>query len=73
MSTGTLIGRVDPGSARIQVQPFVIGTQGSVEMPNDGVLQLGVNDSVLGDNSGWFTVVVAPQAQPAATAPARRR
>ena len=59
--TGALIGRVDPGKSRIAAQPFVIGTLTTVTMPNDGMLQLGVNDSVVTDNSGTFTVNVNPQ------------
>jgi small nuclear ribonucleoprotein (snRNP)-like protein len=56
--TGTLIGRVDPGRLRIAANPFVIGTESSVAMPNDGVLFLGLNDSELSDNRGWFEVTV---------------
>jgi hypothetical protein len=57
--TGTLIGRVDPGRQRIAANPFVIGAGGSVVMPNDGVLTLGVNDGELSDNRGAFEVQVA--------------
>lgn len=60
---GALLGRiVQPGrsvSARgttAGAQPFVIGDQRSVEMPADGVLYLGVNDSGLKDNKGSFQV-----------------
>jgi hypothetical protein len=54
--TGTLIGRVDPGRLRIAANPFVIGAGATVSMPNDGVLTLGVNDSELSDNRGFFEV-----------------
>jgi len=57
--TGTLIGRVDPGRQRVAANPFVIGAGGTVVMPNDGVLTLGVNDGELSDNRGAFDVTVA--------------
>lgn len=49
---GGLIGRVGNGD------PFGIGGQESVPMPNDGQLYLGVNDASFQDNSGEYTVVV---------------
>lgn len=51
---GGLVGRVGNGD------PFGIGGQESVPMPNDGQLYLGVNDSTFQDNSGEYTVVVTP-------------
>ncbi len=51
---GGLIGRVGNGD------PFGIGSQEAVPMPNDGQLYLGVNDSTFQDNSGEYTVVVTP-------------
>ncbi len=54
VALGGLIGRVGNGD------PFGIGGQTSVPMPNDGQLYLGVNDSTFQDNSGEFTVVVTP-------------
>jgi len=57
---GALIGRVG-GSGRGGGSVFQIGSQESVVMPADGQLFLSVNDSGLNDNSGAFTVVVAPQ------------
>ena len=47
---GALIGRVGSG------EPFGLGGQKSVPMPNDGQLYLGVNDADFSDNSGQFTV-----------------
>lgn len=47
---GGLIGRVGNG------QPFAIGNQASVPMPNDGLLYLAVNDDERGDNTGEFIV-----------------
>lgn len=47
---GGLIGRVGNG------QPFAIGDQASVPMPNEGVLYLAVNDDELSDNAGEFIV-----------------
>ena len=47
---GGLIGRIGNG------QPFAIGDQASVPMPNDGVLYLAVNDDERGDNAGEFIV-----------------
>ena len=53
VGAGALIGRVGNG------QPFAIGDQSSVPMPNDGLLYLGVNDDALQDNTGGFVVRVA--------------
>jgi hypothetical protein len=47
---GALIGRVGTG------QPFAIGDQASVPMPNEGLLYLAVNDDERGDNAGEFVV-----------------
>jgi hypothetical protein len=51
---GALIGRVGNGQA------FPIGSQTSVEMPETGILYLGVNDDSPSDNAGHFSVVVTP-------------
>ena len=61
---GALIGRVGNG------QPFGIGDQASVPMPDSGELFLGVNDDVFTDNSGQFTVTVSAAGR---TAVPRRR
>jgi len=39
---------------------FFLGAGGRVEMPARGRLFLGINDSVIGDNSGEFTVRIEP-------------
>jgi hypothetical protein len=53
---GALIGRVGNSA------PFGIGTQTQpLVMPAAGRLMLGVNDSVVADNAGAFSVVVAKQ------------
>lgn len=49
---GALIGRIGNG------QPFGIGDQTSVPMPESGPLYVGINDDAFGDNSGQFDVVV---------------
>ena len=50
---GALLGRIGAG------RPFGIGDQQqALQMPNDGVLMLGVNDDDCGDNSGEFRVRV---------------
>ena len=49
---GALIGRIGNG------QPFGIGMQTSIEMPDSGQLFLGVNDSILNDNDGAFRVEI---------------
>lgn len=52
-STGALIGRIGNSGA------FYIGNQKrEFRMPADGRLYLGINDDFLGDNSGFFTVVI---------------
>jgi hypothetical protein len=51
MGVGGLIGKVGLG------QPFAIGNSGQpITMPDDGLLMLGVNDTNLNDNSGYFDV-----------------
>jgi hypothetical protein len=50
---GALIGRIDSG------QPFGIGDQTSIVAPASGLLYLGVNDDLLTDNSGQFTVKIS--------------
>lgn len=50
VTTGTLIGRIGNG------QPFVIGSQASLQAPAAGQLFLGVNDTNLDDNDGSFQV-----------------
>jgi hypothetical protein len=59
---GALVGRV--GAARVARagagSTFPIAGQGSVVMPADGVLFLGVNDSGVNDNRGEFTVKIVP-------------
>ncbi len=52
-STGALIGRIGNTGA------FYIGNQRrEFRMPESGRLYLGINDDFLGDNSGFFTVVI---------------
>jgi len=41
------------------VEVFFLGSGGRVEMPARGRLFLGINESVIGDNSGEFTVTIA--------------
>lgn len=48
----SLIARVGSGT------PFVVGAGGSFIAENDGVLQLGVNDTRFDDNTGAFSVLV---------------
>jgi hypothetical protein len=50
---GALVARIDNGKA------FLIGNQGSVRMPANGQLFLGVNDSILTDNGGNFVVTIS--------------
>jgi hypothetical protein len=72
-NTATLIGRIGPAGQRVgATNTFVIGSQNAATMPADGMLYLGVNDSVYGDNSGWFTVVVNAGQAPAAESVRRR-
>lgn len=51
---GALVGRVGTNG-----QPFAVGAQGTVTMPADGELFLGVNDDFVVDNSGNFTVQIS--------------
>jgi hypothetical protein len=50
---GALIARIGNG------QPFAIGNQTSIPMPESGPLYLGINDDNHGDNSGEFTVTLS--------------
>jgi hypothetical protein len=51
VSAGALIGRVGNSA------PFAIGgNTGPIEMPTNGPLMLGINDDVLEDNSGSYSV-----------------
>ena len=53
---GALLGKIGnsaPFGIGMQTQPLV--------MPASGRLMLGINDNELGDNSGFFSVVVAKQ------------
>ena len=51
---GALIGRVGNGA------PFLIGTNTQpISMPGTGPLMLGVNDDILGDNSGNYSVNIS--------------
>jgi hypothetical protein len=50
---GALIGRV--GNS----EPFVIGNRRTVRMPAAGMLFLGINDDVVTDNTGNFTVTLS--------------
>jgi hypothetical protein len=62
----SLIGRFGDGPI------FYIGDGTKLQAPNSGELLLGVNDNILGDNSGnWFAVVTGPNdnAGPAAPPP----
>ena len=53
---GALLGKVGNSA------PFAIGMQTQpLSMPASGRLMLGINDSELGDNSGFFTVTVTKQ------------
>jgi hypothetical protein len=53
---GALIGKV--GNSK----PFGIGTQTQpLVMPASGRLMLGINDNELGDNGGFYTVVITKQ------------
>jgi hypothetical protein len=56
MPVGGLIGKVGNSA------PFPIGSNTQpIVMPADGRLMLGVNDDEIGDNSGFFSVVVTKQ------------
>ena len=50
---GALVGRVGNG------EPFLIGNRGTVRMPANGELFLGINDDVVTDNTGNFTVTIS--------------
>jgi len=53
MPVGGLIGKVGASA------PFPIGSNAQpITMPADGVLMLGINDTDVSDNSGYFSVVV---------------
>ena len=53
---GALLGKIGNSA------PFAIGMQTQpLAMPASGRLMLGVNDSELGDNSGFYTVMVTKQ------------
>jgi hypothetical protein len=55
----SLIGRVGDGPI------FEVGNGAKITAPNSGELLLGVNDNILGDNSGnWYATIVAPNAPP---------
>jgi hypothetical protein len=55
-SGGSVIGRVGNGA------PFAIGwNPNPITMPDNGRLQLGINDDNVNDNSGNFTVVISQQ------------
>jgi hypothetical protein len=49
---GALIARIGNG------QPFAIGNQAQVTMPESGPLYLGINDDSVGDNAGQFNVTL---------------
>jgi hypothetical protein len=55
---GALIGRIGPNG-----QPFGIGDQTSVRMPETGLLFLGINDDGVGDNQGEFRVEIQRTSQ----------
>jgi hypothetical protein len=61
---GALIGRIGQNG-----QPFAIGNQTSIQMPEAGQLFLGVNDDNVSDNQGEFRVEI----QRATGSPIRRR
>jgi len=50
---GALIGRIDNG------QPWGLGNQTTIIAPASGLLYLGINDDLLTDNSGAFTVRIS--------------
>ena len=58
MPVGGLIGKVANSA------PFPIGgNQQAIRMPVNGRLMLGVNDNEMGDNGGFFSVVVTKTGQ----------
>ena len=50
------------GARRLRIgrggRPFAIGNLPTVTMPAAGELFLGINDSNVKDNSGFFTVII---------------
>ena len=50
---GALIARIDNG------RPFLIGNQERVRMPTGGQLYLGINDDLVTDNTGDFSVTIS--------------
>src|SRR5262245_36181847 len=51
---GALIGRIGNSA------PFLIGTNNQpIQMPTNGPLMLGINDDVLTDNSGSYSVNIS--------------
>jgi len=50
---GELLGKVGETG-----QPFPIGSNGTITMPANGILYLGVNDDGFGDNRGNFQVLI---------------
>jgi hypothetical protein len=50
---GELLGKVG-----VNGQPFPIGSSGTITMPANGILYLGVNDDGFGDNRGNFQVLI---------------
>lgn len=55
----SLIGRVGDGPI------FEVGNGRKIAAQNSGELLLGVNDNILGDNTGnWYATIVAPAAPP---------
>src|SRR4029077_161272 len=54
VAAGALIGRVGNSA------PFAIGSNtGPIEMPTNGPLMLGINDDVLEDNGGSYSVNIS--------------
>ena len=60
----SLIGKIGAGG------PFAVGATRAIKAPNDGELQLGVNDNYLKDNEGFWTATVTITTGSAAPAPA---
>ena len=50
---GELLGKVGETG-----QPFPIGSNGTITMPANGILYLGINDDGFGDNRGNFQVLI---------------
>jgi hypothetical protein len=60
----SLIGRVGDGPI------FYVGNGTKIQAPNSGELLLGVNDNILGDNTGnWFATIVTPNNTPTGNPP----